>query len=119
MMSKSSITTEPQEDGEDALVLAPPGGFPVPAAHPGTILAEEISARGLSANRLALDLRVPANRIHDIVRGRRGLSAETALRLARYFGTSAQFWMNLQAYYDLEIARKNHGEKIAREVEAA
>jgi addiction module HigA family antidote len=96
-----------------------PAGAPLPAVHPGGTLADELAARGLSANALALKLRVPANRVTDIIRGRRGITAETALRLGRYFGTSAQFWMNLQANYDLAVAREAFGAAIETEVEAA
>ncbi len=96
-----------------------PDGVALPPVHPGQTLADEIAARGLTANALALKLRVPANRLTDIVRGRRSISAETALRLGRYFGTSAQFWMNLQANYDLAVAREAFGAAIEREVEAA
>ena len=75
--------------------------------HPGEILREEFMAPlDLSANALSLALRVPATRIGEIVRGRRGISPETALRLGRYFGTSPEVWMNLQQRYDLEIARE-------------
>jgi addiction module HigA family antidote len=87
--------------------------------HPGRILKREMKARSLSANRLALALRVPSGRITQIVNGKRGISAETALRLARYFGNSAQFWLNLQSKYDLDVAEKNIGEKVAAEVEQA
>jgi addiction module HigA family antidote len=73
----------------------------------------------MSANALALKLRVPANRRSDIVRGQRAISAETALRLGRYLGTGAEFWMNLQANYDLACARQDFGDVIEREVEAA
>ncbi len=86
------------------------------AVHPGRILKEELEARGLSANKLALDLAVPANRITAIVNGERSISAETALRLARFFGNDAQFWMNLQARYDLAVAEQKHGEEIAARV---
>ncbi len=96
-----------------------PGGMEVPPVHPGRTLAAELGARSLTANALALKLRVPANRVSDIVRGRRAISPETALRLGRYFGTSAQFWMNLQANYDLAIARQELGAIVQREVEAA
>jgi antitoxin HigA-1 len=76
--------------------------------HPGEILSEEfLKPMGLSMHRLALALRVPANRISQIVDGQRGISAETALRLARFFGNSAEFWMNLQTHYDLKMARRN------------
>ncbi len=96
-----------------------PGGVSLPPIHPGRTLAAELVARELTANALALKLRVPANRLSDIVRGRRAISAETALRLGRYFGTGAEFWMNLQANYDLALARQELGATIDREVEAA
>jgi addiction module HigA family antidote len=94
-----------------------PGGLVLPPTHPGRTLAAELAARGLSANALALKLRVPGNRIADIVRGRRAISSETALRLGRYFGTGAQFWMNLQVNYDLALAGLEHGAAIESEVE--
>lgn len=94
-------------------------GFRFGPIHPGRTLAAELEARGLTAHALALKLRVPANRISEIVSGKRGVSAETALRLGRYFGMSAAFWMNLQTSYDLEIAERDLGEKIKAEVEAA
>ena len=84
--------------------------------HPGRILKREMKAHGLSANKLALSLRVPSGRITQILNGKRGVSAETALRLARYFGTSAQFWLNLQTRYELALAEQNIGEKITAEV---
>ena len=87
--------------------------------HPGRILKREILARDLSANKLALALRVPSGRITQILNGKRGISAETALRLARYFGNSAQFWINLQSKYDLAIVEQNIGAKILVEVEQA
>jgi len=88
--------------------------------HPGEVLLEDFMApRALTANRLALDLRVPANRISDIVRGERGISAETALRLAAYFDTSAELWMGLQSQYDLQMADDAGGEQIRREVAQA
>jgi addiction module HigA family antidote len=71
---------------------------------------------GLSAYRLAKDIGVPLNRVAAILSGRRGISADTALRLARYFGTDAQSWLNLQAHHDLEAARREHGKRIDREV---
>ena len=71
--------------------------------HPGRILKREMKTRELSANKLALALRVPSGRITQILNGKRGISAETALRLSRYFGNSAQFWMNLQSRYDLAV----------------
>lgn len=85
--------------------------------HPGEILREDyLVPLGMSANALAKALNVPAPRINDIVRERRGVSADTALRLARYFDTSAQFWLNLQAMYDLRVAEIAAGKQIAREV---
>ncbi len=86
--------------------------------HPGEVLAEDFMApHNLTANGLALALRVPANRISDIVRGKRSITAETALRLARYFDTSPQFWMNLQSHYDLEVARDTTGMAIEADVQ--
>ena len=85
--------------------------------HPGRILKRELSARNLSANRMALALRVPSGRIVQILNGKRAVSPETALRLARFFGTSADFWMSLQARYDLAVAEKTIGDRISAEVE--
>lgn len=88
--------------------------------HPGEVLLEEfLTPMAISQNRLALCIRVPATRINDIVRGRRAISADTALRLARFFGTSAQFWLNLQASYDLDVARDALGDRLEREVQPA
>ena len=88
--------------------------------HPGEVLKEEfLRPMGISQNRLALCLRVPVTRINDIVRGRRAITADTALRLARFFGTSAQFWLNLQASYDLDLARDALGDRLEREVQPA
>ena len=85
--------------------------------HPGEILREEVLAPiGLSVHALARELRVPATRMSEIVHGRRSITADTALRLARYLGTTAQFWMNLQASYDLKVTEKARGRQIAREV---
>lgn len=85
--------------------------------HPGEILAEEfLSPLALSQHRAALAMRVPARRINEIVHGKRAVTADTALRLARFFETSAAFWMNLQAHYDLEVARDAVGERIERDV---
>lgn len=86
------------------------------AIHPGRILKRELKARELSANKLALFLRVPSGRIVQILNCQRGVSAETALRLAQYFGNSAQFWMNLQTRYELAITEQKFGEKIRSEV---
>ncbi len=85
--------------------------------HPGEVLREDYLAElGMSANALAKALKVPAPRINDIVRERRGISADTALRLARYFDTTPRFWLNLQLTYDLRIAEARSGRRIAREV---
>ena len=85
--------------------------------HPGRILKREIQSRNLSANRLALALRVPSGRITQILNGKRGISAETALRLAKYFGNSPRFWMNLQSRFELAVTERDMGHKIEAEVE--
>lgn len=86
--------------------------------HPGEILSEDfMKPHKLSMNKLALDLRVPVTRIADIVAERRGITANTALRLARYFKTTPQFWLNLQSRYDLEITEDEHLAKIERDVQ--
>ncbi len=87
--------------------------------HPGRILKREIEARGLSANALAIALRTPSGRVTDILNGKRGLSPETAMRLARYFGNSARFWLNLQTAYELAVAEAELGDRIASEVTPA
>jgi addiction module HigA family antidote len=85
--------------------------------HPGEILLEEfLDPMNLSQNRLALDIRVPARRINEIVHGKRRITADTALRLAQYFGNSAQFWMGLQMDYDLDVAKLQIGSQIEQEV---
>src|SRR6202795_5151072 len=85
--------------------------------HPGEILREEfMKPLGLSMNRTALDLRVPLTRIADIVHERRGITADTALRLARYFKTSPTFWLNLQTRFDLEVMEGRKADRIARDV---
>ncbi|MGA7297804.1 MAG: HigA family addiction module antitoxin [Rhodanobacteraceae bacterium] len=85
--------------------------------HPGEVLREDfLKELGMSANALAKALSVPAPRIYDIVRERRGVTADTALRLARYFDSSPQFWLNLQAAYDLRLAEMASGKQIKREV---
>jgi antitoxin HigA-1 len=89
------------------------------AVHPGRILKREIEARRLSANALALALRTPSGRVTDILNGKRGVSPETAMRLARYFGNSARFWLNLQTAYELALAQAELGERIASEVTPA
>jgi addiction module HigA family antidote len=89
----------------------------LPPIHPGEILrAEFLEPLQLSMNRLALDLHVPVTRIAEIVHERRGITPDTALRLARYFDTSARFWVNLQSAYDLEVAEDELSRNIEREV---
>ena len=89
----------------------------LPPIHPGEILREEfLSPLGISAHQLALALRVPATRINDIVNGKRGITADTALRLSRYFGTTPRFWMNMQASWELEMAEDALGHAVKREV---
>lgn len=104
-MSKSSITTN---------------GAPTPnrvTTHPGEVLAEEfLKPLGMSVNALAMALRVPATRIGAIVKGERSVTADTALRLARFFGTSPEFWINLQAMHGLTKARQESGVTIERDV---
>jgi addiction module HigA family antidote len=90
-----------------------------PIAHPGRLLKRELAARKLSANRLALALGVPSGRITDILNGRRTISADTALRLGRYFGNPPRFWMELQAQFDLAVAARDKGALIARQVRPA
>lgn len=86
--------------------------------HPGEILREEyLVPLEMSANALAIELRVPAPRINDVVRERRAITPDTALRLARYFRTTAQFWLNLQSTYDLKRTENEAGSKIEREVQ--
>src|SRR5947207_6263152 len=89
------------------------------AAHPGRLLKRELEMRGLSANRLALDLGVPSGRITDILNGRRSISADTAVRLGRYFGNRAQFWLDLQSQYNIAIVEREHGAEIASHVRHA
>ena len=85
--------------------------------HPGEILIEEfLKPLGVTQYRLAKEISVPARRINEIVHGTRGISADTALRLARYFGTSEQLWMNLQARYDLEVERERLKGRLKKEV---
>jgi addiction module HigA family antidote len=84
---------------------------------PGEILAEEfLKPMGLSQYRLAKDIHVPARRVNEIVKGERAITADTALRLGRYFKMSAQFWLNLQSHYDLEVVRERLGGKLEQEV---
>jgi len=101
------VTEQANEEREDRL----------PPVHPGEVLLEDfMKPLGLSQYRLAQDLGVPPLRINQIVHGKRSVTADTALRLARYFGTSANVWMRLQARYDLEVAEADLAERVAREV---
>ena len=107
MTSKSLTTTRKKRTEESLLQLITPGEF----------LSEEfLEPLGLSANALALALRVPANRIQAIVNGQRAISADTALRLAQYFGTTSEFWINLQAIYELDKAKREKLEQIRAQV---
>jgi len=97
--------------------MAKRNGNRLPPIHPGEILREEfLKPLGLSAHELAVALCVPATRINEIAKERRGISAATALRLSRYFGTTPKFWLNLQASYELEAAQDQLGKSIQREV---
>jgi addiction module HigA family antidote len=108
MKSKSLTTTRKKQKSSPELL---------PLITPGEFLVEEfLEPLGLSANALALALHVPANRIQAIVNGQRGITADTALRLGQYFGTSAEFWVNLQATYELDKAKRETLEQIRSEV---
>jgi addiction module HigA family antidote len=89
-----------------------------PPVHPGRVLELEfLEPLGMTPNKLAKEIGVDPPRVYEIVRGRRAISADTALRLGRYFGTSAEFWLNLQGHYDLEVEEERSGESIEREVQ--
>ncbi|HMF74336.1 MAG TPA: HigA family addiction module antitoxin [Bryobacteraceae bacterium] len=108
MKSKSSITSRKKLKSSPELL---------PLITPGEFLVEEfLEPLGLSANALALSLHVPANRIQAIVNGRRGITADTALRLGQYFGTTPEFWVNLQAIYELDKAKREKLAQIRAEV---
>jgi addiction module HigA family antidote len=90
---------------------------PLSPVHPGEVLLQEfLQPLGLTQYRLAKTLNVPPRRINEIVHGQRAVSADTALRLARFFGTSDRVWLNLQAAYDLDVERDRHGDRIRRDV---
>jgi addiction module HigA family antidote len=91
----------------------------VSIAHPGRLLKRELAVRGLSANRLALAIGVPSGRITDMLNGRRSISADTAVRLGRYFGNRPQFWMDLQAQYDIAVVERDRGSEIALRIRPA
>jgi antitoxin HigA-1 len=87
--------------------------------HPGRVLRRELRTRDLSANRLAIELKLPSGRITDILNGKRGISPDTALRLGRFFGVSARFWLNLQTGYELAVAELEIGARINDEIKPA
>ena len=108
MTSKSSTITRKRRA---------PGAAKRPPVHPGEILLEEfLEPLGLSQYRVAKDTSVPPRRINEIVHGKRAVTADTALRLARYFGTSERFWLNLQSGYDLELEKDRLGTRLVTEV---
>ncbi len=110
MTSKSQITTKSGR----------PAAEQIAPVHPGEMLREEfMEPMGLSANGLAISIGVPATRISEILNERRGISGDTALRLGRYFRMSAQFWMNLQSHYELEVARTGLGKKWEMSIKQA
>ena len=112
MTLKSLTTTKKTRRFETATHMAP--------VHPGEMLREEfLEPLGLSAHALAMAIQVPATRIAEIVKERRGISGDTAHRLGRYFHVSAEFWMNLQSHYELELARLELGEQWEKKVEPA
>ena len=87
--------------------------------HPGRLLKRELAARKLSANRLSLDIGVPSGRITDILNARRSITADTAVRLGRYFGNSARLWLDLQSHYDIGVVERKRGGEIAKRVRPA
>ena len=108
MRSKSSTITRKRRT---------PGAAKLPPMHPGEILLEEfLEPLALSQYRVAKDTSVPPRRINEIVHGKRAVTADTALRLARYFGTSERFWLNLQSRYDLELEKDRLGTRLVTEV---
>ena len=90
-----------------------------PISHPGRLLRRELAARGLSANRLALDIGVPSGRVTDILNGRRSITADTAVRFGLYFGNGATFWIGLQSQYDIAQVERDRGAEIAQRVRPA
>jgi addiction module HigA family antidote len=107
MKSKSSTTTKPRRRTPERL----------PPVHPGEVLFEEFLApMSITQYRLAKDINVPPRRVNEIVLHKRGITADTALRLGRYFGTSEQFWLNLQSEYDLDVERDRLGDRLKAEV---
>jgi addiction module HigA family antidote len=90
-----------------------------PVSHPGRLLKRELTARKLSANRLSLDIGVPSGRVTDILNARRSITADTAVRLGRYFGNSAQFWLDMQSQYDIAVVEREKGGEITKRVRPA
>src|ERR1700733_9138197 len=86
--------------------------MPRPAIHPGEILADELTELGVTPTELSRQINVPPNRVTEILHGRRGITGDTALRLGHWFGMSAQFWLNLQSAYDIDVAAALHGREI-------
>jgi antitoxin HigA-1 len=84
-----------------------------PAIHPGEILADELDELGVTPTELSRQIKVPPNRVTQIIKGRRGITGDTALRLGHWFGTSAQFWLHLQSAYDIRVAEERCGDEIA------
>jgi addiction module HigA family antidote len=106
------------EDAENVDLSGVSSGDTLPLSTPGDILREEFMGPfGMSANALAAALKVPTNRITSILNGTRAITADTALRLARYFGTTAEFWLNLQKNYELRVAKREAGMRIEQEVQ--
>ncbi len=111
-----SITREDLDSGRIDLKDVTTGKR-IPPAHPGEILRDDfLEPIGVSVYALAKAIKVPRSRINDIVLGRRAVTADTALRLARYFGTTPELWINLQAHYDLEVAKERSRRRIEKEV---
>jgi addiction module HigA family antidote len=116
-MAKAALISRDDLDAGRVDFAALDGGERLPPVHPGEVLRHDfLKPLGLSAHALALTLRVPANRIGAILQGKRAVSADTALRLARHFGTSAGFWLNLQKGFELEVAERAAGPRIRSEV---
>jgi antitoxin HigA-1 len=90
-----------------------------PVVHPGRLLKGELAARKVRANRLALDIGVPSGRITDILNGRRSITADTAVRLAHYFGNRGQFWLDLQSQHDIAVIERERGADIEKRVRPA
>ena len=87
--------------------------MPRPTIHPGEILADELAELGITPTELSRQIRVPPNRLSQIIHGRRGITGDTALRLGHWFGTNPQFWLNLQSAYEIRVAEARAGEEIA------